>query len=66
MSKAACKAAIDGAFILSIGETGKEDKDLGEALESPKGRAIVERIAVECRELGEFASNVLLAKPRDL
>lgn len=64
MSKAACKAAIDGNYLATTGGLASESEEIERVFNSRGGSAIVWKISELCAELGSMI-NAALAAPRE-
>jgi hypothetical protein len=62
MSKAACKAVIDGEALSAAGRAAESSPDVKKVFESPEGSALVWEIADRCAKLGIMVTAAL--RPR--
>lgn len=59
MARAACKAAIDGTYLVTTGNLASESREIKEVFESRGGREIVWEISALCQKLGSMIDAAL-------
>lgn len=59
MARAACKAAIDGAYLASVGDQAQNSKEIEKVFDSRGGSKIVWKIADLCAELSAMVNAAL-------